>query len=255
MKKIAVLYIATGRYTIFWDEFFKSSEQFFLSSENYSKEYFVFSDAKEIEHQDNDRVHLVYQEPLKWPYITLDRFSIFQKARKELEDFDYIYFFNGNMQFVDPITEEIIPSEDKPLIMVKHPGFHDKKREQFTYETSDNSLAGIPDHEGEHYFMGGLNGGVSKNYLQLIDDLEHRVETDKKNSIIALWHDESHLNRYGIDHADNIKVLDPSYGVPEGWNFPYEPKIIIRDKSNFGGHDFLRKKSKIKKFLKRIFKW
>ncbi len=255
MKTIAVLYIATGKYTIFWDYFFKSSEQFFLNGEKYRKEYFVFTDADTIEHEDCKNVHLIKQEQLKWPYITLDRFSIFQKARKELECVDYIYFFNGNMQFVQPVSEEILPTDEQPLLMVKHPGFWDKKRDKFSYETSENSRACIKSDEGRFYVMGGLNGGTRTEYLKLIDELESRVEQDKSDGVIAIWHDESHLNRYAVDHHIKVKVLDPSYGVPEGWDMPFTPKIIIRDKTNYGGHDFLRNKNRVKSFMKRVFRW
>lgn len=256
MKTIAILYISTGKYTIFWDEFFTSSEKYFLNNEEYKKEYFVFTDANMIKHENEANVHKIYQEPLEWPFITLDRFSIFQKARQQLEQCDYIYFFNGNMLFVEPITEEILPTPDKPLLMVKHPGFFDKERKDFTYETNKESLAAIPPHEGDVYVMGGLNGGQKDAYLTLIDELKRRIEEDKKSSVIALWHDESHLNRYAIDIDDQVKILDPSYGYPEGWSLPFAPKIIIRDKNNYGGHKFLRnKKSKIYNFFKKAFPW
>ncbi len=255
VKTIAILYIATGKYTVFWEEFYTSSEQFFLPNQGYQKEYFVFTDADSILHEENEHVHRIPQESLPWPYITLDRFSIFQKARKQLEGMDYIYFFNGNMLFVEPINEELIPSSDKPLVMVEHPGFFNKKREAFTYETSQDSLAYIAPNEGDSYVMGGLNGGKSKEYLALIDELEIRINRDKESGVIALWHDESHLNRYAIDVQEQVTILNPSYGYPEGWGLPYTPKIIIRDKARYGGHHFLRNQKKRRpNFPKRIFR-
>lgn len=243
IKKIAILYLSTGKYKIFWKDFYVSAEKYFLNLSEYEKHYFIFTDADKIEFENEKNVHKIYQKQLRWPYITLDRFSIFQKARQQLEEMDYIYFFNGNMLFVDEVREEFIPTNDHSLIMVKHPGFFDKDRIAFTYEDNPKSLAAIQTDEGISYFMGGLNGGVAQDYLSLIDTLEKNIEADKKNNIIALWHDESHLNRYAIDHQKKIKVLNPSYGYPEGWNLPFKPKIIIRDKNKYGGHDFLRKKN------------
>ena len=50
--------------------------------------------------------------------------------------------------------------------------------------------------------------------------------------VIALWHDESQLNRYIIGR-DDVKILPPCYGYPEGWDLPYEPVMLIRDKSKY----------------------
>lgn len=45
MKKIAILYICTGKYDIFWEDFYKTSEKYFLN--NSEKHYFVFTDAQD----------------------------------------------------------------------------------------------------------------------------------------------------------------------------------------------------------------
>lgn len=256
MKKIGILYISTGKYTIFWQDFFLSAEQFFLADEDFEKHYFVFTDSEYIENESNERVHKIYQAPLSWPYITLDRFTIFQKARPAIDGMDYLYFFNGNMLFVDNVGKEILPTLDHPLVFAKHPGFYNKDRAQFTYEIDLRSSAGVSDEEGQFYFMGGLNGGIASAYLGMIEHLEAQVELDKKNGLIAVWHDESHLNRYAIDHADLIKVIDPIYGYPEGWSLPFVPKIIIRDKTKHGGHDFLRnEKVSFLKRLRKFLRW
>jgi hypothetical protein len=254
-KRIAILYIATGKYIIFWKSFFESSEKYFLKDLHYEKNYIVFNDTHNIDYENNPTVHKIFQKSLPWPYITLDRFSIFEKARNILEQMDYIYFFNANMLFVQHVNEEILPSVEKPLVLLKHSGFYNKKRSEFTYDTNKKSLACVQGNEGQYYFMGGLNGGITSEYLKLIDTLKQRVEADKANGTIALWHDESHLNRYAIDHADKIKILEPSYGYPEGWNIPFEPKILIRDKTKYGGHDFLRNEKKSwKEILHRFLK-
>jgi hypothetical protein len=160
------------------------------------------------------------------------------------------------MLFTEKISEEILPTQEKPLVLTRHPGYFDKKRLEFPYEKNQESIAYIHDNEGLFYFMGGLNGGRKKEYLTLIDELESRIEHDKKNNIIAIWHDESQLNRYAIDLQEQIKVLHPSYGYPEGKYIPFPPKIIIRDKTRHGGHDFLRNdEGKWWIFIKRIFKW
>ncbi len=255
MIKIAILYICTGKYNIFWQEFYSSAEKYLLNSSEYEKHYFVFTDIKHIEFQNSPNVHKIYQKQLPWPYITLDRFKIFQQVRHALEKMDYIYFFNANVLFVDTIAEDILPSDEKPLVLVQHPGFYYKNRAAFTYDQNKHSLAYITSAEGEHYFMGGVNGGRADTYLSLIEEIEKHIEIDKSKNIIALWHDESHLNRYAVDHQNQIEILNPSYGYPEGSELPFEPKIIIRDKNRHGGHDYLRsKESTFKKIYRCLTK-
>lgn len=241
MLDVAVLYIATGRYIIFWETFFESFERYFLP--NSKKHYFVFTDTNEILKGENtDKITKIYQQKLGWPYDTLMRFDIFLKAEKELEKMDYIFFFNANMQAVQPILEsEFIPKE-KGLVGAKHPGFYDKLRIQFPYDNNPNSLAYMKENEGNIYFMGGLNGGKSKEYLQLMHALNDRIKTDLGKDIIALWHDESHINRYFWEHFDEVFVLNEIYGKPEGDTKIKNPKIIIRNKSHYryGGHQWLR---------------
>ncbi len=232
--KIAILYICTGKYNIFWEGFYKSSEQYFLSE--YSKEYFVFTDKEIL--PVNERVHIIHQEKLGWPYDTLMRFKMFQSIKERLSSVDYIFFINANMRFLQPISEDILPNNDEGLLVVKHPAFFNKNREDFTYDTNPHSLAYIPANEGKYYFMGGFNGGTAKDYLLFIETLYTNINTDLENGIIALWHDESHLNHYMLNR--NAKILEPEYGYPEGWDLPFEKKIIILDKANFGGHNFLR---------------
>lgn len=252
VKKIAILYIATGSYDVFWKDFYQSSEEYFLNSDEFEKNYFIFSDNLSS-FSDAPNIHKYYQNNLPWPYITLLRFDIFNKARALLEKMDYIYFFNSNMLFVNAVGKEILPDQENPLVMVKHPGFFDKPVELFSYENNPSSLAAVKPGEGEYYFMGGLNGGVSKRYLQLVDTLSFRVQRDFDNNVMAVWHDESHLNRYGIDYKDEVKVMSPAYGYQQDKSLPFEKKIIIRDKNYYGGHDTLRnRKSKIRAFIDKL---
>ncbi len=58
------------------------------------------------------------------------------------------------------------------------------------------------------------------------------------SSQYGMMYDESHLNRYII--GKKVRMLFPSYVFPEGWQLPFEPKIIVRDKMKYGGHAFLR---------------
>lgn len=236
---IAILYICTGKYSIFWKDFFTSAEQFFVPGAE--KEYFVFTDDEALLATSHPRIHVYRQEPLGWPYATLMRFSIFSRAEAELKRFDYIFFFNANMVFLRPVTgEEILPgTEHDGLTVVQHSGYYDQPPRRMPFEIYQRrSAAFLPRAQRLRYFQGSLNGGAASAYLQLIGTLKRNTQADLDKGIIARWHDESHLNKYMATR--HPKILSPAYAFPEGHELPFEPVILMRDKSLFGGHLFMR---------------
>lgn len=241
-SKIAILYICTGNYHIFWEEFYKSAEKNLL--QDCEKEYFIFTDYKKLSCRENSNIHVIHQEKLGWPYDTLMRYHIFCKIEPELERFDYIFFFNANLFIVAPVGEEILPNDKEcGLCALWHPGFYKEiDNTKYTYDRNPKSLAYIPFGEGKRYYAGGLNGGTAKAYLELVRQLAENIQRDKNNNIIALWHDESHLNKYLLNRS--VRVLSPLYGWPEGWPAEFSSnnqiKIIIKDKTKYGGHEVLR---------------
>lgn len=234
--RVAILYICTGNYTVFWEGFYASCEKYFLA--DYERQYFVFTDGT-ISQVDNPRVHRIEQARLGWPNDTLKRFHLFSRIKDELASFDYIFFLNANVLFTDDVGEDILPSEEEGIVVVQHPGFYHRPRKDFHYERATDSRAYIADDEGVHYVCGGVNGGRSKDYLRMIDSLREAIDDDEQRNIIARWHDESHINRYIIKRP--YKLLSPSYCYPEERHIPFLEKIIILNKERFGGHDFLRK--------------
>ena len=62
-----------------------------------------------------------------------------------------------------------------------------------------------------------------------------RVTKDLENDVIALWHDESQMNRYLIDNPPTVS-LTPSYVFAEEQmenpSYPYEPKIVALKKDH-----------------------
>jgi len=78
--KIGILYICTGKYDIFWKDFYLSSEKYLLK--NHEKHYFVFTDSKTIfDAANNKNIHVIYQKNLGWPNNALMRYHIFLKER------------------------------------------------------------------------------------------------------------------------------------------------------------------------------
>jgi len=231
--KINIFTICTGKYTMFFDDFYKSCEDKFLKG--YQKKYFVFTDGQ-INNYDN--VVRINQSKLGWPFDTMMRFKMFNSVEHML-DGDYVYFFNVNMQFLEDINDEVIPGEDNDYLMgVNHPGYHDKPHLFYPYERRTLSNFYIPYGQGKNYFQGCFNGGRKKEFMDMSRDLEALIDLDLSKGIIPEWHDESALNWFYKEK--NPLLLEPSYAYPELWDISFEKKIIQRDKSKLGGHDYLR---------------
>ncbi|MFC5283376.1 hypothetical protein [Pedobacter alpinus] len=244
-----------GKYNIFWESFYKSSEKFFLT-DGFKKEYFVFTDSKRIFDQENPRVHVCDQKDEGWPFNTLLRFHFFEKITPQLENFDFTFFFNANMLFNDFVMKDFLPDENQ-LLVIKHPGILMSNRSKFPYEANKLSKAFISDDKGIYYFMGSLNGGDSSAFNELIIKLKHNIDLDLENNIIAIWWDESHLNNYML--SANYKILSEDHVFIDGNYYDKIPKIIIRDKNSFGGHNYLRNleldfTTKVKIFIKALLK-
>ncbi len=230
MPTVAILYICTGRYTLFWPNFFRSAEQYLLPG--YDKQYFVFTDADALEGESGGMVHRIPQEALPWPYPTLYRFRFFARIASQLQGFDYIFFFNANCRIVRPITPEmILPAADEELVVTNHPYYWNQPARKFTYERNPASAAYIPRGEGTLYAAGGLNGGRSADYLRFIETGNAYLQQDEAKGIIPVWHDESYLNRYILHRK--VKVLHPGFLYPAETTLPFEQIIHLEDKALF----------------------
>ncbi|XP_030148726.1 histo-blood group ABO system transferase 2-like [Lynx canadensis] len=120
-----------------------------------------------------------------------------------------------DVRFRDHVGVEIL----SPLFGTLHPGFYGAAREAFTYERRPQSQAHVPRDEGDFYYAGGFFGGSVAEVLRLTSACHQATVVDRAHGIEAVWHDESHLNRYLLDHKPT-KVLSPEYLWDEqllGW--------------------------------------
>jgi len=229
---IAILYIGTGNYSIFWKDFYESSEKYFLPSK--TKHYFVFTDT-EI-NQSSQNITTIFKKCEGFPNDSLFRFKMFLSIKESLKQFDYIYFFNSNMLFLELISENFLPkknSQENGLIGVLHPGHFSKNHFWYPYDRNKSSKAYIPyvKNKKYNYFMGGVNGGLSNDYLRLIETCANNIEEDLKYNYIAKYHDESHINKYFFEN--NCKIMPSEYGWIEGKSSYNSIKILIRDKTRY----------------------
>lgn len=217
---VGLAIMATGKYISFVDPLVISADKYFCK--NHQVTYFIFTDGQGIQ---GDNIVYVYQPKLGWPFDTMMRFQAYYNARTFVSKQDYIFACDADMLFVDYVGDEILGER----VATRHAWFMDNRRG--TYETNPISKAFIGDYEGEFYFAGGFYGGSKDEFLRLVKTNSDNIKHDLKNGFIAVWHDESHLNRYFIDNKPTL-ILSPSYCYTEGASWPYPQKLLALNKDH-----------------------
>ena len=233
--KVAITFIGTNKYLDFLPKYYENVEKYFLP--NSEKTIFAFTDGELNDTPDNLKVY--HQEHLEWPYITLKRFEIINKARKEIDKHDWLVFIDGDALPVTTITEEEFFT-DKPLFGVHHPchfvGMAPHTQAPGAYDQNPNSEAYVDTSKGlpEVYYQGCFWGGKVPNVCAMIDELEARVNRDLEKNVVALWHDESQINKYFLERLDMVHTYGPEYAFPEVFKdyCQFSPKIVHLAKDN-----------------------
>ena len=225
--KILILTIATNKYIQFVERLYDNIEEKFLNGHEIQGLLFTEHD---VETSDNIKVSQIEHED--WPMPTLKRYNYFVKEKDYISQFDYCYYFDVDMGIVSEVGDEILSD----LVATMHPYQSFYPKEQRTYDRNPKSLAYVPPgEEGELYYAGGFNGGSTKKFMEMAEVLADRVTKDLDNNVIALWHDESQMNRYLIDNPPTLS-LTPSYCFSDeqmyNSEYPYDAKIIALKKDH-----------------------
>ena len=231
--KICILTIATNKYLQFVEKLYEDiSEKFCPGAEI---NCLLFTDHEIEETGDKVKVHYIDHEP--WPMPTLKRYNYFVKEKDFILEHDYCFYFDADMRIDSVVESEEVCGD---LVATRHgyQSLHDPSQQSF--DRNPKSLAHVPfDQKTVTYYAGGFNGGKTEKFIEMAEVIADRVDKDLSNNVVALWHDESHMNRYLIDNPPTLD-LDPTYCYAEefiGTNYPYKPGKIIALKKN---HNELR---------------
>jgi len=236
---IGLSIVATGKYIAFVKPLLDSAEKYFCPQ--HKRTYFIFTDGSSDDLQSllnspyAENVVITYQKRLGWPYDTLMRFSIYNEHSNLFAETDYMFATDADMLFVGTEGNEILGDR----VATQHPGFEKNKPlwgNIAPYDRNPKSTAYIAYDSGTYYFAGGFYGGTTSEFIKMANIITHNILTDlAKNNYIAIWHDESHLNRYFIDNLPTI-MLDRSYCYPENGEkkgYPTcSPKLLALDKNH-----------------------
>lgn len=220
--KIGLLIIATNKYVTFLENLIASADKHFLPNKDVT--YFIFTNRDDITINTNRKIVKINVEHKPWPYMTLLRYEIFHTNKENLETMDYLYYCDADMLFVGEFGEEILGDR----VATQHPGYYGSRG---TPEYRPISLAYVAPNEDMQYFAGGFNGGSSFEFLKMSEHISNNIKKDLENGVIAIWHDESHMNRYFINNKPSV-ILSPSYCYGELMNIPFEKKLLSLDKDN-----------------------
>ena len=260
-KSVGILYLCTGPYKLFWEDYYNSFEKYFLT--DFTKHYYVFAEKIDQgleKYKDNDRVSFIHIDALPWPLITLLRFRYFLIIEDTLKKHDYLMFTNANIicnTFVS--AEEFLPDETKGQEMsyCQHPGYWKTPIYNLPYDRNRKSNAYIPYNCGKSYVIGAMFSGKTDAFLYMSHVLNERIEDDLKRKVIARWHDESHLNRYIVE-KNNYKLLTPSYCYPVGFDLPVDRKLSgVSKQAKFDVKTFKgtnEKKSRVSLFIQKAIR-
>jgi histo-blood group ABO system transferase len=221
--KIAFVTIATNKYIKFAENLLDSLGKYSFLNENFKVNLFVFSNVPQIFNLKNGRIDTkgIMTTHVPFPMISLLRYHYYGSCQ-ELENYDYIFHIDCDMELKQVVGQEILSERT----CVLHPGFTwNQDVNSYPYDRNDQSNAYVAYGNGKQYYQNCFQGGSSQEFLKMCSTLKHRAEEDLRKNYIALWHDESYMNRYMVENPPTL-VLPPTYAQPENWPPFGETKIM-----------------------------
>lgn len=210
--KASIIFVGTSKYKDYFSSYYERNQKLFLPDAE--KTFYAFSDRPndKVFLRPNVVVHNVEHE--KWPLVSLKRFEYMKLIIDDLEKYDWVFFVDADLHAQNAThTYEI--DGDHDYIGVEHPGFHGRPNSG-TFERDSLSSASVRSDENPPYYWQGCFWGVRGSKVRtMIDTLVERVNSDLKREYIAVWFDESHINRFFIDYCSRTKTLHPGFAAPD----------------------------------------
>ena len=236
-RKIAIIFIGTGKYIDYFQRYYDSCQALFLR--NTSKTFFVFTDNTSHLGLENENVVSIQTQHQRWPLSTLLRFRYINQISHQLQHFSHIVYLDADMYIYSDIEEEDFFSHNKPLFGVRHPGLFSGKRAPFEFDSKSTACV-HPNSDLSTYWQGCFWGGEANQLLTMSKHLEQAIDADLRDGVVAKWHDESHLNKYFIDYRRCVHTYDPGYAYPESMEgrLKFQKKIVHIKKHNKSMREF-----------------
>ncbi|XP_044055955.1 N-acetyllactosaminide alpha-1,3-galactosyltransferase-like isoform X2 [Siniperca chuatsi] len=209
-SSVALTVFAVGRYLdAYLKTFLTSAEQHFMLGLPVT--YYVFTDQAEkvpnIELAPQRSLKVIQVEKhSRWQDISMMRMKTISEAiESEIRHHcNYVFCFDVDQEFKGRFGSEALGDS----VALLHAHFYKFPKEKFTYDRNPKSKAFM--ETGDFYYHAALFGGLWENVKNLTDACYLSIMEDKLNDVEALWHDESHLNKYFWFHKPS-RLLSPEY--------------------------------------------
>ncbi|KAK2853692.1 hypothetical protein Q5P01_006353 [Channa striata] len=209
-SSVALTVFAVGRYLdVYLHKFLISAEQHFMLPLQVT--YFVFTDQPEnvpnIELGPKRKMKVIKVEKhSRWQDISMMRMrTISDYIDSDIRHhFNYVFCFDVDQEFKGRFGSEALGDS----VALLHAHFYKLPKERFTFDKNPKSKAFM--ETGDYYYHAAIFGGSWKNVKKLADTCYLSIMDDKMNDVEALWHDESHLNKYFWLNKPS-KLLSPEY--------------------------------------------
>ena len=178
---------------------------------------------------------------LGWPDATQLRYELFRDSWHQVQE-EVVLHLDADMLFVSETNLNPDPAEwQGGIALVRHPGYRRPSLSKLPklylgarhmliwdlkrwlrlgglgdWEVSKNSLAYVPRKQRQTYVCGGTWMGLREPLGVMIDELANRTRHDLQRGVVAIWHDESHLNWFASYHAHELLDSEKCYveGLP-----------------------------------------
>ncbi|XP_029282266.1 N-acetyllactosaminide alpha-1,3-galactosyltransferase-like [Cottoperca gobio] len=207
---VAVTVFAVGRYLdAYLKTFLTSAEKHLMLGLQVT--YYVFTDLPEnvtnIKLAPNRNLKVIKVEKHgRWQDISMMRMKTISDAiESEIRHHcRYVFCFDVDQEFKGRFGSEALGDS----VALLHAWFYKLPNNTFTYDRNPKSKAFM--QAGDYYYHAAIFGGLSENVKNLTDYCYSSIMEDKLNNVEALWHDESHLNKYFWLHKPS-RLLSPEY--------------------------------------------
>nr|XP_043887482.1 N-acetyllactosaminide alpha-1,3-galactosyltransferase-like isoform X1 [Solea senegalensis] len=209
-SSVALTVFAVGRYLdAYIKTFLTSAEKHFMLGLPVT--YYVFTDTPEkvpnIELGPLRKLKVIEVEKhSRWQDISMMRMrTISDIIESEIRhSFRYVFCFDVDQEFKGRFGTEALGES----VALLHAHYYKLPKYRFTYDKNPKSKAFM--ETGDFYYHAAIFGGFWENVKNLTDVCYQRIMEDKMNKVEALWHDESHLNKYFWLNKPH-RLLSPEY--------------------------------------------
>ncbi|KAL2103735.1 hypothetical protein ACEWY4_000603 [Coilia grayii] len=207
---VALTVFAVGRYLeIYLKDFLKTAERYFMVG--LPVDYYVFTDVPrnvpEVQLAPGRTLQVVgVKRHERWQDISMMRMETITEAIENVisKRNEYVFCMDVDQVFVGPFGSEALGDS----VALLHAYFYNKPVSEYTYDRNPKSVAYMED--GDYYYHAAVFGGTWQNVKNITQSCLEGIKMDKANGVEAIWHDESHLNKYFWLYKPS-KVLSPEY--------------------------------------------